>query len=69
MSPEGTIVPGELRNITKNFNSGKTLHDIKGMSLDDQLTHFSKKQLAGTEEGLMEKFFIQNLLVTVNTIK
>ena len=50
-------------------NSGKTLHDIKGMSLDDQLTHFSKKQLAGTEEGLMEKFFIQNLLVTVNTIK
>ena len=36
------------------------------MSLDDQLTHFSKKQLAGTEEGLMEKFFIQNLLVTVN---
>ena len=36
------------------------------MSLADQLTHFSKKQLAGTEEGLMEKFFIQNLLVTVN---
>ena len=49
------------------FYSGKTLHDIKGMSLDDQLTHFSKKQLAGTEEGLMEKFFIQNLLVTVST--
>jgi len=42
------------------------LRDIKGMSLADQLTHFSKKQLAGTEEGLMEKFFIQNLLVTVN---
>ena len=52
------------------FLSGKTLKDIseKEYSFEHQVQFFASRQLSSTEDGLMEKFFIQNLIERVSVL-